>query len=130
MKFKLFYILVIGIISCTFSQQKSDLKKIDSLKELIFNTKELDSTVSAEANYKLAEYYRKTTTLTDSAFYYYHKAEKIFKKLNAKYELALTLYGIAVIQKNEKDFIGSEVTSIEALTLLESLNETEIIINL
>ena len=131
MKFKLFYILVIGIISCTFSQHKSDLKKIDSIKELIYKTKTLDSTSLGEAYYNVAEYYRKTTPpITDSAFYYYHKAEKIFKRLNTKYELALTLYGIAVIQKNEKDFIGSEVISIEALSLLESLTETEIIINL
>lgn len=130
MKFKLFYILVIGFISCTFSQHKSDLKKIDSLKKYIYNSKRQDSTKLAEAHYYIAEYYRKTTPITDSAFFYYHKAEKLFKQLNTKYELALTLYGIAVIQKNEKDFIGSEVNSIEALTLLEYLNENENVINL
>ena len=130
MKFKLFYILVIGIISCTFGQHKSDLEKIDSLKKYVYNSKGQDSTSLATANYNIAEYYRKTTPFADSAFFYYHKAEKIFKQLNTKYELALTLYGIAVIQKNEKDFIGSEVTSIEALTLLEYLNENDNVINL
>ncbi len=125
MKFKLFYILVIGFISCAFSQHKSDLKKIDSLKKYIYNSKRQDSTKLAEAHYNIAEYYRKTTPITDSAFFYYHKAEKLFKQLNRKYELALTLYGIAVIQKNEKDFIGSEVTSIESLSLFENLEENE-----
>lgn len=127
MKFKLFYILVIGFISCTFSQHKSDLKKIDSLKKYIYISKGLDSTSIAKTYFDIAEYYRKTK-LTDSAFYYYHKAEKIFKRLNKKYDLALTLYGISVIQKNEKDFIGSEVASFESLSLFEQIPENEEVI--
>ena len=97
---------------------------------MVLNDKNRDSTTIAETNYIIAEFYRKATPLTDSAFYYYHKAEKIFKQLNTKYQLALTLYGIAVIQKNEKDFIGSEVSSVEALSLLEYLKEDEDILNL
>ncbi len=130
MKLKFFFVVVIGFISYSFSQKPNDLKKIDSVKKYIYNSKKIDSLSIAEAHYNIAEFYRKTSALTDSAFYYYHKAEKLFKELDAKYELALTLYGIAVIQKNEKDFIGSEVASVEALTLLESLKETEDIIRL
>ncbi|MFD0990184.1 sensor histidine kinase [Mariniflexile jejuense] len=126
MKLKVFYIVVCFSLNYSFSQESYNLKKIDSLKQFILNIQ--DSTLVGKTNYTIAEYYRKATPLTDSAFYYYHKAEKIFKKLNSKYELALTLYGIAVIQKNEKDFIGSEVSSVEALSLLEPLGETNEII--
>lgn len=129
MKLKLFYIIAIIFSNYSFSQQSDNLKKIDSLKQYILNLKGQDSSSIAETSYIIGEYYRKSTPQTDSAFFYYHKAEKIFKRLNAKYELALTLYGIAVIQKNEKDFIGSEVSSIESLSLLESLEETDDIIN-
>lgn len=111
-----------------FGQKNSDLKKIDSLKQTLANMKQLDSSYVANTHYTIAEYYRKSTPLTDSAFYYYHNAEKIFKRLNAKYELALTLYGIAVMQKNEKDFVGSEVNCFESLALLASLKETNDII--
>lgn len=114
-----------SIFSCAFSQHKNDLRKIDSIKKLVYNSKDLDSTSVAESHYKIAELYRKATPFSDSAFYYYHKAEKIFKSLNSKYELALTLYGIAVIQKNEKDFIGSEVTCVESLSLFDQLVEKE-----
>lgn len=129
MKFKVFYIIVLIVLNYSFAQESYNLKKIDSLKQFILNAKDQDSTSLGDTNYIIAEYYRKATPYTDSAYYYYHKAEKIFKKLNAKYQLALTLYGIAVIQKNEKDFIGSEVSSIEALALLESLKETKDIAN-
>lgn len=128
MKFNFFHIIVILFLNYSFSQQSEDFRKIDSLKRFVLSAKELDSSSVARNQYIIAEYYRKSTPLTDSAFYYYHQAEKIFKKLSSKYELALTLYGIAVIQKNEKDFIGSEVTSIEALSLLESFSETDDII--
>lgn len=129
MKFKLFYIIVLVCLNYSFTQESYNLKKIDSLKHIVLNTVGQDSTLIAETNYTIAEYYRKATPYADSAFYYYHRAEKIFKRLNTSYQLALTLYGIAVIQKNEKDFIGSEVSSIEALSLLELLKENEDVLN-
>lgn len=128
MKFNFFHIIVILFLNYSFSQQSEDLKKIDSLKRFILSAKAQDSSSIAESQYTIAEYYRKSTPLTDSAFYYYHNAEKIFRQLNSNYELGLTLYGIAVIQKNEKDFIGSEVASIEALSLFEQLKETDEVI--
>ncbi|MBP0905673.1 tetratricopeptide repeat protein [Mariniflexile gromovii] len=130
MKFNFLYIAIIVFLNYSFGQQSKDLKKIASLKQFVLNSKEIDSSSIAEAHYTIAEYYRKATPLTDSAFYHYHHAEKIFRQLKTKYRLALTLYGIAVIQKNEKDFIGSEVSCVDALSLLESLNKTDDIINL
>jgi len=128
LKFKFLYIIVLVCLNYSFTQEHYNFKKIDSLKHVVLNTTGQDSTLIAETSYTIAEYYRKTTPYADSAFYYYHKAEKIFKRLDTSYQLALTLYGIAVIQKNEKDFIGSEVSSVEALSLLELLKETNDII--
>ena len=48
--------------------------------------------------------------------------------LKDNFNTAKSLLQIAIIQKNEKDFIGSEVTSIEAISLLESLKEDNEII--
>ena len=50
---------------------------------------------------------------------------KIYRALKDNYNTASTLLGIAIIQKNEKDFIGSEVTSVEGITLLDSLPDTQ-----
>ena len=108
----------------SFAQENYNFQKIDSLKKNILNSKFQDSLLIAQANYKIGELYR-FSFLGDSAYYYYYKAEKLFKSLNKEYELALTLYGVAVVQKNEKDFTGSEVTSIEALSMLNELRQTK-----
>jgi two-component system, NarL family, sensor kinase len=65
---------------------------------------------------------------TDSAYYYFHKAEKLHRALNDNFNTAIDLLNIAVLQKNEKDFIGSEVTSIDAISLLDPLEETNDVI--
>ncbi|UKM65948.2 tetratricopeptide repeat protein [Flavobacteriaceae bacterium GSB9] len=83
-----------------------------------------DSTDLAGAHYALGEVYR-YSFLGDSAYYYYHKAEKFYKIKKDNLKLAKTLYGIAVVQKNEKDLTGSELTSVRAMTLLEPLKETQ-----
>ncbi|GAA4268380.1 tetratricopeptide repeat-containing sensor histidine kinase [Hyunsoonleella aestuarii] len=123
MRIIFFYILIIFNIGFATSQQTNYLHKIDSIQENIFNSKSKDSSLIAKAHYNIGELYR-YNFLTDSAYFHYHRAEKIYKSLNERYRLAITLYGIAVIQKDEKDFTGSEVTSIEAISLLESLDET------
>ena len=117
--------MLFACLNYSFCQRSKEFQKIDSLKQCILNLKSSDSSSIAEFHYVIGEYYRKTTPFADSAYFHYHNAEKIYRFIKAKYELAMTLYGIAVIQKNEKDYMGSEVTSIEAVSLLESLEETD-----
>ncbi|WP_162183641.1 tetratricopeptide repeat protein [Wocania ichthyoenteri] len=102
------------------------MRKIDSIQDYLSTAKFTDSVSVANQHYKIGELYR-YSLLSDSAYFYYQKAEKVFRKFNYKYETAITLYGIAVCQTYDKDYTGSEVTSIEALTLLEQLNESNLI---
>ncbi|MFH6767763.1 sensor histidine kinase [Gaetbulibacter aquiaggeris] len=104
-------------------QVKDNFIKIDSIQRHVLSKPNKDSLTIAIANYTIGELYR-YSLVADSAYAYYHKAEKVFKRKNLQYQLAKTFYGIAVIQCNEKDFTGSEVTSIEALSLLDQLKET------
>lgn len=108
------------------SQINKNLRKIDSIQDYLSTAKFTDSVSVANQHYKIGELYR-YSLLSDSAYFYYQKAEKVFRKFNYKYETAITLYGIAVCQTYDKDYTGSEVTSIEALTLLEQLNESNLI---
>lgn len=105
------------------AQNELTSKKIDSLKLTLLESKGRDSIFTAKQNYKIGELYRRYI-LSDSAYLYFYKAEKIFRKYNYKFETAATLFGIAVCQTYDKDYTGSESTSIEALTLLEGLSET------
>ena len=108
-------------MSCfiNYGQSQIDLAKVDSIHKNIYNFKIVDSIKLAVAYYSLGEEYRHNF-LTDSAYYYYYKAEKITRNLNKKLLLAKTLYGISAIQSEEKDYTGADVTSFEAIALLEN----------
>ncbi|WP_142784051.1 tetratricopeptide repeat-containing sensor histidine kinase [Changchengzhania lutea] len=88
-----------------------------------------DSLSLAETYANLGRYYR-VEAKSDSAYHYYFKAEKLYKGLDERFHAAFVLLRIALIQKDEKDFGGSEVTSINALSLLESLDENDDVIKL
>lgn len=107
-----------------YNLKNYNLLKKASQDYLKHSLKIKDSTEIARANYYLGNFYSKASQ-SDSAYFYFYKAEKIYKALKNDIELGNILLKIAVIQKNEKDFIGSEVTSIEAISLLEPLNKTK-----
>ena len=123
-KFNLFYFILFIYFNCSYGQENKDFLVLDSLKQYVFNSKSLDSLNIAEAHFTIGEIYRKRTSLSDSAYFHYNLAEKIFKSLGKRFNTSQVLYGISVIQCNDKDYMGSEVTSIEAISLLESLEET------
>ena len=120
--------VIVFVCNLSFCQQEDAFRVIDSLKKTTFNYKEQDSSLIADAHYLIADRFRKSTPYADSAYYYYHRAEKIYINLGSDFKLARTIYGIAVILKNEKDFIGSEVACFEAISLLEPLYETRSVI--
>lgn len=122
MRFLSTYLFVCFFTLISIAQESDRFKKIDSIKKNVLESRILDSLSTADAHYNIGELYR-YGVISDSGYYHYHKAEKIYKKLNQSYKLALTLYGIAVIQKDEKDYTGSELTSVEAIALLENLKE-------
>ena len=122
MKLKIIFITFFISFNYAHTQAHKNLRKIDSIKKHIKIIKLDDSISIADEHYKIGELYRKSL-LSDSAYHYFQKAEKVFKNNDKKYEIAITLYGIAVCQTYDKDYTGSEVTSIQALTILEELDE-------
>ena len=97
-----------------------------SRENLVFSEEVKDSSAVALINKNIGDYY-KQLQLTDSSYAYYYKAEKIYRALKDNYNTASALLNIAVIQKNEKDFTGSEVTSIEGIKLLEGLKPNDLV---
>lgn len=63
----------------------------------------------------------KLTYNNDSAFYYYQKSTDISKLINDSLAVGRRLLSMAILQKDSKDFLGSEISSIEALEYLEPL---------
>lgn len=66
----------------------------------------------------------KLTYTNDSAFYYYHLSKDISKKINDSLAVGRRLLSLAILQKEAKDFLGSEVSLIEALQYLEPINSS------
>lgn len=79
-----------------------------------------DSSSLAQIYKEIGDYYDRR--FTDSAYYYYFKSEKTFRALKDNFNRAILLLDIAIIQKNEKDFTGSELTSIEGIAMLNTLD--------
>lgn len=87
----------------------------------------INDTVSlANANKNLGYYYFDRTI--DSAYYYNNKAEKLYRSLNDYFNTAVVLLDIALLQQDEKDYTGSEITSIQGISLLDKLEETNEVI--
>ncbi|MCI2229423.1 tetratricopeptide repeat protein [Polaribacter sp. MSW13] len=61
--------------------------------------------------------------IKDSSFYYYHKSKKISINLKDSLEVARRLLSMARDQEMQRDYLGSEISSVEALKYIEPLNE-------
>jgi len=122
LKKNIFFVFLFFCFVALNAQTEQQLYKIDSIRRYLPSIASSDSILIAKQYYRIGDLYEKSL-LCDSAYFYFQKAEKIFRKKNYKYETALTLYGIAVCQTYDKDYTGSESTSIEAITLLENLDK-------
>jgi two-component system NarL family sensor kinase len=94
----------------------------DSHKALKLAAK-LNDTTSLAKVYKNLGYYFFDKSL-DSAYYYDNKAEKLYRALHDHFNTAVVLLDIALLQQDEKDYTGSEITCISGLFLLDKLEET------
>lgn len=123
MKIKIFIVLIFACSCHLSSQTKESLSKIDSVQKILSNIKSSDSISIATQHLQLGDIYRRSL-LSDSAYFHYQKAEKIYNKFGLKLETAITLFRVAIIQTYDKDYTGSEVTSFEAISILEQLSKT------
>jgi signal transduction histidine kinase len=85
-----------------------------------------DSLNTAKAEYYLGDYYM-ATFKNDSAYYYYLAAEKKYKKLNDKRNLANTKLHKSYILAYEKDYIGSETETIKVLNIANQLKDNDLV---
>ncbi|MEE4001121.1 tetratricopeptide repeat protein [Tenacibaculum sp. FZY0031] len=64
----------------------------------------------------------KLTFTNDSAFYYYHRSKDISKKIKDSLAVGRRLLSIAYLQRDAKDYLGSEISFVNALQYLEPIN--------
>lgn len=66
-------------------------------------------------------------TVSDSAFMYYSKAEKLYLRRNDNYNLARARLNKAMLQFNEGDFLGSEIAVFNALRAVKGEKVNDIV---
>jgi len=77
-----------------------------------------DSVNIAKAYTYLGDYYM-SKSISDSAFFNFYNAEKLYLAINDRYNLAKTYLSKASLQYNEGDFFESEITVFKALRSLK-----------
>jgi signal transduction histidine kinase len=77
-----------------------------------------DSVNMAKAYTYIGDYYT-SKAISDSAFYSYFKAEKIYIQLDDNYNLAKIRLNKALLQYNERDYFNSEIAVFKALRALK-----------
>ncbi|NND09898.1 MAG: sensor histidine kinase [Flavobacteriaceae bacterium] len=108
-----------AVLSIYFKRKNNNLFKRLGRETLSLATKIRDTTSIAYLNFYFGAYFGRILE-NDSAYYYYYNAEKIYNSLNDNYNAARVLLNMAIIQKDEKDYIGSESNSIKAIPFLET----------
>jgi signal transduction histidine kinase len=85
-----------------------------------------DTINTAKAFAYLGDYYG-SQGVSDSAFMYFFKGEKLYINLKDNYNAARTRLNIALLQFNESDFLGSEISVFKALKVIkeEKTNDLE-----
>lgn len=103
------------------SKDTTGLKKAFKQINQLFKRNK-DSFVLAKEQHFKALFFRIQYRL-DSSYYYYHKSKSIYKELEDSLEVGKRLLSMGYMQNDEKDYIGAQVTIVEALNYLEPLNE-------
>jgi hypothetical protein len=102
----------------------------DSLRFRVVNkkatslSKKLNDSLRLAANYWDLGNFFSDNAINDSAFYSFSKAQKIYEALNNDYYTGRMFLNMAIVQSDVKDYTGSEITTIKAISYLKPLKKT------
>ncbi|AXG71318.1 oxygen sensor histidine kinase NreB [Kordia sp. SMS9] len=91
-------------------------------KSKYFSQKNNDSITLARSYWKLGNFLVKNKK-SDSAYSYYYNAKEQYDDLDMVAESASMLLNMAIIQRNGKDYTGSEITTTEAIKIFKKLKQ-------
>ncbi len=109
-----------------YNMNKLEEYKQVTNKIILLSKEEKDSTSLAKAYSYFGDYYA-DKFVSDSAYYFYFKAEKFHKIVKADSKLAQTLFRKCVLQLNVKDYAGCERSAYKILQLLKNKKEEKLL---
>ncbi|KAB8151797.1 tetratricopeptide repeat protein [Kordia sp. TARA_039_SRF] len=109
-------------LSILFKKNSDSLRFRETINKSLFLSKKLkDSNSLARCFWRLGDFLK--TTKSDSSYHFYHNAKEIFILQKKDIQAARMLVNMAIIQKNVKDYTGSEVNTTEAIKIFRAYNE-------
>lgn len=96
-------------------------------KIIIEKSKSSNDTLSIAKAYSYLGDYFGFKSISDSAFLYYSKAEKLYNKLGNNPNIAKIQLNKAILQYNENEFLGSEISVFQAIKSLKGENNDELL---
>ncbi|WP_424494430.1 tetratricopeptide repeat-containing sensor histidine kinase [Salinimicrobium sp. GXAS 041] len=81
-----------------------------------------DSSNLASSYWDLGSFYV-DNEMVDSAYFHYNKASVLYSKIGKDFNSARMLLNMAILQKNVKDYTGSETTTAKAIEIIKPLGE-------
>lgn len=111
-------------ISKTYLNLEDSINFRKTYKIGLLKAKQVKDSISiANHFWNLGFYYRKIDK-KDSAYYFYNSSKKIFDKATPNHiNVGKLLFNMARIQKDVKDYTGSELTTTSAIKIFEPLND-------
>ncbi|MGL2987872.1 tetratricopeptide repeat-containing sensor histidine kinase [Flavobacterium sp. RSSA_27] len=95
--------------------------------EVLIKSLEKNDSVFIAKSYTYIGDYFSSNGVSDSAYVFYSKAEKLYSKINDKNSLARVILNKALLQFNEDDYLGSERAVIKALRAVKGNNSNDIV---
>lgn len=96
-------------------------------KLVLENSKKSHDTVNLAKAYTYVGDYYKKKSISDSAFYYYNKAEKLYLNLNDNYNLAKTQISKGNLQFSENEHFNSEIAVFKALRNIKQIKANDLL---
>lgn len=114
---------VLFLLSYSFLQRNDSLHFLEYNNKTIQLSKKLKDTAKmAESYWDLAHFYAQNEKV-EEAFTFYSKAQKLYESTEMSYESGKMLLHMAILQKNIKDYTGSELNTIKAIQIFEKLDK-------
>ncbi len=116
-----------------YYMKEYDLFKKTNIETLNLAIKIRDSLGIAKSYSNLGSYYNRKN-IQDSAFFNFSNAEEIYSRLDKDEKLnndavlssyGAALYNLALLQRNFKDYVGSEASIIKAIKIFEELKNNK-----
>ena len=111
-------------ISYNYLDAKDWVDYIKTAKIHFKKSKYANDTLNLARNYRYRAGYFKSFFVNDSAFYYYLKAEKLYKRINDENGLAVVYKNKSQIQFRLDDYLGANLSAKKAYIYFKRTNKT------